>query len=63
MEDIQEKLNLSLEKLVAISLLCGCDYDDHGIIGVGKERALKYLSSFKDDKILDRLRQWKTDKV
>ena len=63
MEDIEKELKLTLEKLIAMSLLCGCDYDDHGVVGVGKERALKFLSSFKDGKILDRLRQWRINKV
>lgn len=63
MDEIEKNLNLTLDKLIALSLLCGCDYDDQGVHGVGKEKALKYLSLFHDGEILDRLRRWRTDKV
>lgn len=63
MDEIEKTLNLTCDKLVALSLMCGCDYDDHGVHGVGKEKALRYFSFFKSGEILNRLRQWRTDKV
>jgi flap endonuclease GEN len=54
MSDIEEKLGLSRQKLIALSLLCGCDYNDKGVLGVGKETALKFLKGLKDDEVLSR---------
>lgn len=60
MPDIEEKLGLDREKLVALALLCGCDYFQ-GVAGVGKETVLKLLKKFGDDNCLDRLRSWSRD--
>jgi flap endonuclease GEN len=54
MSVIEEKLRLSRQKLIALSLLCGCDYNDIGVLGVGKETALKFLEGLEDDEILPR---------
>lgn len=51
---IEEKLALSRVKLIALSLLCGCDYNDGGVLGVGKESALKFLEGLEDDEVLPR---------
>jgi flap endonuclease GEN len=51
---IEEKLALSRVKLIALSLLCGCDYNDTGVLGVGKESALKFLEGLEDDEVLPR---------
>jgi hypothetical protein len=51
---IEEKLALSRQKLIALSLLCGCDYNDKGVLGVGKETALKFLEQLEDDEIFPR---------
>lgn len=51
---IEKKLALSRQKLIALSLLCGCDYNDKGVLGVGKEAALNFLEHLKDDEILPR---------
>lgn len=51
---IEEKLALSRQKLIALSLLCGCDYNAKGVLGVGKETALKFLEGLKDDQVLPR---------
>lgn len=53
MPDIEEKLGLDREKLVALALLCGCDYFP-GVAGVGKETGRKLLEKFGDDNCLDR---------
>lgn len=59
---IEKRLNLTREKLIAMSLLCGCDYDGTGVHGIGPEQSLKYLSNFRGD-ILDRFRELKNDRV
>ncbi|PSN53095.1 hypothetical protein C0J52_09149 [Blattella germanica] len=61
MNVIEEKLSLSRQKLIALSLLCGCDYNDKGVLGVGKETALKFLEKIEDSHVLERLKQWRTD--
>ncbi|XP_048506063.1 flap endonuclease GEN [Athalia rosae] len=60
MEKTEEMLNLDRDKMIALALLCGCDYDD-GLNGVGKEAALKLFEYIGDENILDRLRSWKMD--
>lgn len=40
--------------MIALSLLCGCDYDDKGVSGIGKEIAMKFLQSLDDDMVIDR---------
>lgn len=52
MTTIERKLSLGRNKLIALSLLCGCDYNDKGVIGIGKETALKYLSGLHDSHVL-----------
>lgn len=39
--------------MVALALLCGCDYDD-GVNGVGKEAALKLFKVVDEDSIIER---------
>lgn len=39
--------------MIALALLCGCDYDE-GVIGVGKEAALKFFKTVEDDNVLQR---------
>ena len=57
MTSIQKCLGLTRNKLIALSLLCGCDYLQHGVAGVGKETALQFLSTLQDDEIFDRYSQ------
>lgn len=47
MELIETRLNLSRDKLIVLAVLLGCDYLPDGIPGVGKESALRVLSSWK----------------
>lgn len=49
-------------KIVALALLCGCDYDD-GVHGVGKDSAVKFLERFDDEDVLSRLRAWRANKA
>ncbi|GLV36920.1 XPG-like endonuclease [Carabus blaptoides fortunei] len=56
------KANASLQfgrnKIVALALLCGSDYNE-GVHGVGKDSALKFMNNYKDEDILDRMRLWR----
>lgn len=54
MESIEKYLKIGRNKMIALSLLCGCDYDEKGIVGIGKETAIKFLQSLDDDIVLDR---------
>jgi 5'-3' exonuclease len=40
--------------MIALSLLCGCDYDEKGVIGIGKETAINFLQTLDDSVVLDR---------
>ena len=53
MEKIQRLYNIGRNKMIALALLCGCDYDE-GVNKVGKEAALKLFKLVDDDDILDR---------
>lgn len=58
--DIENKLGLDREKLVALAVLAGCDYFS-GVRSVGKETAVKLLNKFGDAGSLERLRDWTRD--
>ncbi|CAB0032840.1 unnamed protein product [Trichogramma brassicae] len=60
MEKIQSVFNLGRNKMIALALLLGCDYDD-GLPGVGKEAALKLFKIVDDCNILQRIKEWKTN--
>nr|CAD7258171.1 unnamed protein product [Timema shepardi] len=61
MSEIEERLSLSRKKLIALSMLCGCDYNEKGVMGVGKETAMRFIESLDDDQVLDRLKRWRSD--
>lgn len=46
--------------MVAMALLCGCDYCPDGVPGVGREATFKLFSLFTESEILDRMRSWRT---
>ncbi|XP_058802865.1 flap endonuclease GEN [Phymastichus coffea] len=60
MSKIRDIFNLSRNKMIALALLCGCDYDE-GLNGVGKEAALKLFKVIDGDDILDRMKEWRTN--
>lgn len=53
LDRIEESLNIGRNKMIALALLCGCDYDE-GVSGVGKEAALKFFKTVEDDNVLQR---------
>lgn len=54
MEKIEKTMNIGRNKMIALALLCGCDYDE-GVSGVGKEAALKFFKIVEDQDVLQRL--------
>lgn len=52
-ETIEKKLKIGRNKMIALSLLCGCDYDEIGVIGIGKETAIHFLQTLDDSVVLD----------
>ncbi|XP_036365911.1 uncharacterized protein LOC115220307 isoform X1 [Octopus sinensis] len=61
-QDIEQQLSLTQEKLVAFALLTGCDYQPKGIPQVGVETALKLLRALTNRDLLLRFRQWRSMK-
>ncbi|CAH1118282.1 unnamed protein product [Phaedon cochleariae] len=51
-------MNFGRNKIIAMALLCGCDYND-GVLGVGKESVFKLFEKLSDEETLDRLRSWR----
>merc|ERR1719187_894775 len=53
-------LRLDREKLIGVALLCGCDFDQRGVPGIGIKRAVKFMKDSPGDgkAILDRMRRW-----
>lgn len=60
LEKIERLLELGRNKMIALALLCGCDYND-GLNGVGKEAAMKLFKIVNDEDILERMKSWRTD--
>lgn len=53
LDKIEKILNIGRNKMIALALLCGCDYDA-GVTGVGRESALKFFKTVEDDDVLQR---------
>lgn len=41
-------------------MLAGSDYSE-GVIGIGKDSAIKFFEKIPDDQVLDRIRKWKAN--
>ncbi|KAJ7392256.1 Flap endonuclease GEN 1 [Desmophyllum pertusum] len=57
-EEIETKLNLNRQKLVALGILLGCDYLPQGVAGVGKEIAMRLIKNVNHDNLIDRFYEW-----
>ncbi|KAK3022819.1 hypothetical protein RJ639_046639 [Escallonia herrerae] len=57
MSDIEAGLGLKREHLIAISLLVGNDHDLNGVRRIGLDTALRFVKSFSEDEILNRLHE------
>nr|CAH7758678.1 unnamed protein product [Callosobruchus chinensis] len=53
-----KNLNFGRNKIIAMALLCGSDYND-GVQGIGKESVMKFFDTLSDEETLERLRSWK----
>ncbi|XP_061178146.1 flap endonuclease GEN homolog 1-like [Saccostrea echinata] len=60
MTDVEERLGLTREKLIAMALLLGCDYLPKGVPGVGVERVVKLMNSLTTPNVLKRFEMWKS---
>ncbi|KAM5555081.1 flap endonuclease GEN-like 1 [Rosa sericea] len=56
MSDIEAGLGLKRKHMIAISLLVGNDHDLNGVPGIGLDTALRFVQTFSEDEILNRLR-------
>ena len=54
LNDIETRLRLDREKLVALGLLLGCDFVPKGVPGVGQARAVRLMEEFAGGGVLDR---------
>lgn len=59
MEEIEIKLDLNRQKLVALGILLGCDYLPQGVSGVGKEIAMKLIKSVDHENLIHRFYEWR----
>ncbi|PON85199.1 XPG/Rad2 endonuclease [Trema orientale] len=57
MSDIEAGLGLKRKQLIAISLLVGNDHDMNGVQGIGLETALRFVQTFNEDEIMNRLHE------
>eukprot|EP01018_Ginkgo_biloba_P016842 Gb_24330 [translate_table: standard] len=55
--DIDTILRLKRKHLIALALLVGCDYNVHGVPGIGLNNAVRIVHLFHEDEILSRLRE------
>lgn len=62
MSDVESFLGLHREHLVALALLAGCDYNVHGVSGIGCQNAVRLIKVVPKDQIFERLRAWGTGK-
>ncbi|XP_002741315.1 flap endonuclease GEN homolog 1-like [Saccoglossus kowalevskii] len=62
MLDIEEKLTLNRNKLIAMALLMGCDYLSDGVPSVGKTNATQLMHSLGDIDVLERFHEWTQEK-
>ncbi|KAH9315298.1 hypothetical protein KI387_023925, partial [Taxus chinensis] len=55
--DIDTGLRLKRKHLIALALLLGCDYNTHGVPGIGLKTAVHIVHLFQEEEILDKLRE------
>lgn len=58
MKRIWQSMDIKQNKAVVLALLCGCDYCP-GVDGVGKDTVMKLFSMYKDEEILEKIREWR----
>lgn len=58
MDLIESRLNLSRDKLMVLAILLGCDYLPDGVPGVGRDSALRVLSTWKNGQSCQIIKSW-----
>lgn len=54
MDVIRQTFDIGQNKMIAMALLCGCDYCPEGVGGVGRDAVTKLFELYTDEQILDR---------
>ncbi|XP_056604666.1 flap endonuclease GEN homolog 1 [Triplophysa dalaica] len=62
MSRVKAELGLSRETLVGLAIFLGCDYIPKGVAGVGKEQTLKLIHNLKGQTLLQKFREWESDR-
>ncbi|XP_033638355.1 flap endonuclease GEN homolog 1-like [Asterias rubens] len=63
-DDIETKLGLDNDKLIALSLLLGCDYIPDGVPGIGKYQAIRLLNNIESGvNVLERFQDWSVGRI
>lgn len=60
MDDVEVSLGLDREKLVGLAVLLGCDYLPKGVVGVGQQMALRFISNVENGSLFQRFYAWQT---
>lgn len=55
----QGSLDLGQDKVIAMGLLCGCDYCPDGVEGVGRDSVLKLWAKYSEKEIMNALQAWR----
>lgn len=53
MDVIRRTFDIGQNQMIAMALLCGCDYCPEGVGGVGKDAVCKLFNIYSDDTILE----------
>ncbi|XP_047115106.1 flap endonuclease GEN [Schistocerca piceifrons] len=61
LNEAKQKLQLGREKLIALALLCGCDYTPGGIRGIGRQAVVNFLDQVPDTGLISRIQGWRAD--
>ncbi|XP_075161836.1 XPG-like endonuclease [Haematobia irritans] len=59
MRNICSKMDFGQNKVIAMALLCGCDYCPEGVDGIGRDSVLKLFNMYNNSEILDKIRSWR----
>lgn len=52
-------IDFGQNKVIAMALLCGCDYCPDGIGGIGRDSVVKLFNKYNNNEILSRIRSWR----
>lgn len=56
-------MDIGQDKVIAMALLCGCDYCPDGVQGVGRDGALKLINKYSNSEILNKMQGWRHEKA